>query len=182
MCLTVCWVNSWQIPSKAEQYSERTASEGGTPKQNYFHQHFLSENHHGLLEDCEIIRLIDKTDLSDPTRREFFWMQKLNTLVALGLNLVEVVSKKFFSYYCKAQSCFYSVATFSSPRSVSATAGYFTVLSRFMTCFPCKNHYIICSELLYHYKMDIAWSKNKLKKTEVETFLNDVYSVMVIYI
>ena len=24
------------------------------------------------------------------------------------------------------------------PRSVSATASYFTVLSRFMTCFPCK--------------------------------------------
>ena len=75
--------------------SQRIASEGGTPKQNYFHQHFLRENHHGLLKDCEI-RLIDKTDPSDPTRREFFWMRKLKTLAPLGLNVVEGVYKKFF--------------------------------------------------------------------------------------
>ena len=50
--------------------SQGIASAGGTPKQNYFHQHFLSENHHGLLQDCEI-KLIDKTDPSDPTRRVF---------------------------------------------------------------------------------------------------------------
>ena len=30
--------------------------------------------------------------------------------------------------------------------------------------------------------MDIVWSENKLKKREVETFLNDAYSVMIIYI
>ena len=35
------------------------ASEGGTPKQNYFHQDFLSQNHHGLPEDSKI-RVIDK--------------------------------------------------------------------------------------------------------------------------
>ena len=49
--------------------------QGGTPTQNYFHQHFLSENHHGLLEDCEI-RLIDKTNSSDSTRTEFFLDEK----------------------------------------------------------------------------------------------------------
>ena len=70
--------------------SQRIASEGGTLKQNYFHQHFLSENHHGLFEDCEI-RLIDKTDTSDPTRREFFWMRKLKTLTPLRLNVLEGV-------------------------------------------------------------------------------------------
>ena len=53
--------------------SEKVALEGGTPKQNYFHQHFLSEDHHGLLEDYKIT-LIDQTDSSDPTRRGFFWM------------------------------------------------------------------------------------------------------------
>ena len=53
--------------------SQRIASEGGTPKQNYICYYFLSENHHGLLEDCEI-RLIDKTDPSDRPRREYFWM------------------------------------------------------------------------------------------------------------
>ena len=45
---------------------QRVALEGGTPKQNYLHQHFLSEDHHGLLEDCKTT-LIDKTDSSDPT-------------------------------------------------------------------------------------------------------------------
>ena len=70
--------------------SQRVALEGGTPKQNYFHQHFLSEDHHGLLEDCEIT-LIDKTDSSDPTRREFFWMYELKTFAPLGLNICEIV-------------------------------------------------------------------------------------------
>ena len=52
--------------------SQRIVS-GGTSKQNYLRQNFPSENHHGLLEDCEI-SLIDKTNLSDPTRGEFFLM------------------------------------------------------------------------------------------------------------
>ena len=50
----------------------------------------MSENHHGLLEDCEI-RLIDKTDPSDPTRRDFFWMPKIKTLAQLDLNVVKGV-------------------------------------------------------------------------------------------
>ena len=64
--------------------------EGGTPRQNYFHQHVLSEDHHGLHEDCEII-LIDKTDSSDPTRRELFWMYELKTFEPLGLNICDTV-------------------------------------------------------------------------------------------
>ena len=62
--------------------------EDGNPKQNYFHQQYLSENHHGLLEDCEI-RLIDITNPPDPNRRGFFWMQKLKTLAPLSLNVLE---------------------------------------------------------------------------------------------
>ena len=69
--------------------SQRIAP-GGIPKQNYFHKHFPSENHHELLEDCEI-RLIDKTNSSDPTRRGFFSTQKPKTLTPLGLNVVEGV-------------------------------------------------------------------------------------------
>ena len=83
-------------------------SEDGTPKQNYFHQHFLSENHHGLLEHCEI-RLKDKTNGSDPNRREFFWMRKLKTLAPLSLNVLESIY--FLAFIVKAQKRFYSVAT-----------------------------------------------------------------------
>ena len=70
--------------------SQRIASEVGTLKQNYFHQRFLSENHDGLLEDCEL-RLIDKTDPSDATRREFFLMRKPKKLASLDLNVLDGV-------------------------------------------------------------------------------------------
>ena len=65
---------------------QRDAEQGGTPPQSYFHQHFLREGHHSLLNGCEII-IIDKTDASDPTRREFFWMRLLKTIYPLGLNV-----------------------------------------------------------------------------------------------
>ena len=55
----------------------------------------MSENYHGLLEDCEI-RLTDKTDPSDPTRREFIWLLKLKTLASLGFNEVEGVKDYYF--------------------------------------------------------------------------------------
>ena len=67
---------------------QREAAQGGTPPQSFFHQHFLSEGHHGLVNDCEIT-LIDKTDSSDPTRREFFWIRLRKTYYPLGLNLEE---------------------------------------------------------------------------------------------
>ena len=68
----------------------KVALEGGTLKQNYFHQHFLSEDYQGLLENCKIM-LTDKTDSSNPTRREFFWMYEINNFATLGLNICEIV-------------------------------------------------------------------------------------------
>ena len=49
---------------------------------------FLSEGHNSLEHDCKII-FIDKTDPSDPTRREYFWMRVLKTIAPLGLNIDE---------------------------------------------------------------------------------------------
>ena len=56
--------------------------------QKYFYDHFLSESHNGLINDVEIV-FIDKTDPSDPTRREEFWRNKLKTLAPYGLNVEE---------------------------------------------------------------------------------------------
>ena len=56
--------------------------------QKYFHDHFLSKGHNGMINDVEIV-FIDKTDPSDPTRREEFWRNKLKTLVAYGLDVEE---------------------------------------------------------------------------------------------
>ena len=66
----------------------RNAADGETPNPNYFHQHFLCDGHNGLMDDSEII-FIDKTNPSDPTRREFFWMRVLKNIVPLGLNIDE---------------------------------------------------------------------------------------------
>ena len=49
--------------------SDRKAQRGEEHIQPKLFQHFHSEGHNGFLHDCSII-LIDKTDGSDPRRRE----------------------------------------------------------------------------------------------------------------
>ena len=67
------YVDRFRLRSNNYKCYHRVALEGVTPKQKYFYQQMLSEDHHRLLEDFEIW-LIDNTDSSDPTRREIFWM------------------------------------------------------------------------------------------------------------
>ena len=111
-------------------------SEDGTLKQNYFRQHFLNQKNHGLLDDCEI-RLIDKTDPSDSTRREFCWMGKLKTLAPLGLSGRCI---RLLSYHCNVQRRYIDLhlTCCRSSRSASATASYFTEFSELMTPFALK--------------------------------------------
>ena len=47
---------------------------------------FLQDDHNGFLEDVEVT-LIDKTQASDPAKREYYWMRTLKTLYLDGLNL-----------------------------------------------------------------------------------------------
>ena len=54
--------------------------------QEYLCSHFESEGNNGFLEDVPIT-LIDKTDGSDPKKRETFWMHALKTLPPYGLNV-----------------------------------------------------------------------------------------------
>ena len=54
----------------------------------YLHDHFLSQDHDGLLNNVEIT-LFDKTDPSYPERRKEFWRTKLRTLAPLVLNIEE---------------------------------------------------------------------------------------------
>ena len=51
----------------------RKTQRGEVVPQQSFHNHFLREDHNGLLADAEIT-LIDKTDGADPTRRERYWI------------------------------------------------------------------------------------------------------------
>ena len=55
-------------------------------KQKFLQSHFLQRDHQGFLKDVEV-RLIHKTQASDPTKREFYWMRTLITLYPDGLNI-----------------------------------------------------------------------------------------------
>ena len=81
-------VGRFQLRWNNYKSCQRNAADGGVPNQNYFHQYFLSDGHNGLMNDCEIF-LIDKTDSSDPSWREFFWMRVLKTIAPLGFNIDE---------------------------------------------------------------------------------------------
>ena len=51
-------------------------------------EHFYSKGHNGFLQDCSIT-LIDKTDGSNPTKREEYWRVVLRTVAVYGLNRIE---------------------------------------------------------------------------------------------
>ena len=54
----------------------------------HLYAHFWENDHKGLDDVC--VQVIDVTDIRDPTCREaFFWIDKLNTSLPLGLNAVE---------------------------------------------------------------------------------------------
>ena len=66
----------------------RKSLRGDEHKQAVLFAHFQGLDHNGFLEDMEIT-FIDKTDPSDPTRREKFWIDMLKTRYPLGLNNID---------------------------------------------------------------------------------------------
>ena len=57
--------------------SEATKTESSEMKN--VKSQFLQPDHKGFLKEVEV-RLIDKTQGSDPTKREFYWIRILKTL------------------------------------------------------------------------------------------------------
>ena len=55
-------------------------------KQKFLQSYFLQLHHQGFLKGVEV-GLIDKTQTSDPTKREFYWMRTLRTLYPDGVNI-----------------------------------------------------------------------------------------------
>ena len=47
-------------------------------KQKFLQSHLLQRDHQGFVKDVEV-RLIDRTQASNPTKREFYWMRTLRT-------------------------------------------------------------------------------------------------------
>ena len=58
--------------------------------QEHLYKHFESERRTEILDDISIT-LIDKTDGSDPTKRENYWMQTLKTFAPYGLNVEDSI-------------------------------------------------------------------------------------------
>ena len=50
----------------------------------HLYGHFFEEGHKDIEES---VKIIDRTDVNDPTYREGFWTYKLDTFVPKGLNL-----------------------------------------------------------------------------------------------
>ena len=69
--------------------SEARKAESGNMeyvKQKFLQSHFLQPDHKGFLKDVEV-RLIDETQGSHPTKREFYWMRTLGIFYPDGLNI-----------------------------------------------------------------------------------------------
>ena len=58
--------------------------------QEHLYRHFSSPGHRGFLNDVSVA-LIDKTDGSDPKKREYYWMKSLKTMAPYGLNIEDSV-------------------------------------------------------------------------------------------
>ena len=54
--------------------------------QEHLYKHFESECHSDFRDNVSVI-LIDRTDGSNPTKRETCWMRTLRTIAPYGLNL-----------------------------------------------------------------------------------------------
>ena len=87
--------NIWGLQQKSSGFDGITKSlvkknveRGEDCMQKFLYEHFLNEGLNSFINDVEIV-FIDKTDPSDPTRREEFWRNKLKTLPTYGLNVEE---------------------------------------------------------------------------------------------
>ena len=68
--------------------NDRKALRGEEHMQPELFEHFAADSHNCFLTDCSIT-LIDKTDGSDPTRREEYWRKVLKTVAPYGLNTLD---------------------------------------------------------------------------------------------
>ena len=80
---------------------QREAAQGGTPPQSSLHHNYLSEGHHGFVNDYEIT-LMDKTDSSNPTRWKLFGIRLIKTYYPLALNIKD---KFYMSIFWNKLKC-----------------------------------------------------------------------------
>ena len=79
-----------QFRSRWNNYKSdsRKHVQGATCMQQHLFNHFCTSGHCGFLEDVSLT-FIDKTDPSDPLKREDYWRSTLKTMASFGLNIEE---------------------------------------------------------------------------------------------
>ena len=103
-CNDQCLIYRFNCKTCGKQYTSKTYNHFGSRSNNYkfearkaesgnienvkqkILQSIFQPDHKGFLKDMEV-RLIDKTQGSDPIKREFYWMKTLKTLYPDGLNI-----------------------------------------------------------------------------------------------
>ena len=73
----------------------RKHKRGETCMQQHLYKHFCSSNHNYFISHVSVI-FIDKTDPSDPLKRENYWRSTLKTIAPFGLNIEESVWRSLF--------------------------------------------------------------------------------------
>ena len=105
-------------------------------KQMFLQSHFQQDDHKGFLEDVEV-KLIDKTQGSDPTKPEYYWMKTLTTLYPDGLNI-----ESDYQFFLCSLGNIWSLATLTFPLEPKI-AFYLKVLEIY--CVSCILQGLLCN-------------------------------------
>ena len=81
--------------------------------QQHLYEHFCSSDHNSFISDVSVT-FIDKTDPSDPLKREDYWRSTLKTMAPFGLSVEESVWRSLFWHPC----CVGLVATIFGDKKV----------------------------------------------------------------
>ena len=90
MSVAVYWGNYRRYRWNSYKSNSRKFDRKESCMQEHLDRHFSSPGHRGFLNDVSVT-LIDKTDGSDPKKREEYWMKTLKTMAPCGLNIEESV-------------------------------------------------------------------------------------------
>ena len=88
----VYWLNSHKVQSALQSIKSNLKSYGEGRKrffQEKLIEHFFNHGHNGSYKDVMVQR-IDFCDPDNQEKREDFWMDKLQTLYAEGLNMKRI--------------------------------------------------------------------------------------------
>ena len=88
----VYWLNSHKVQSALQSIKSNLKLYGEGRKrffQEKLIEHFFNHGHNGSYKDM-MVQIIDFCDPNDQEKREDFWMDKLRTLYAEGLNMKRI--------------------------------------------------------------------------------------------